>query len=87
MVQTTNCGRNYKVKSNPSLLAKVCIMFVKLYQVTLRPIMGGHCRFQPTCSDFAIEALLIHGGIKGGCKALYRILRCNPWGGCGYDPP
>ena len=72
---------------NPSLLAKLFILFVKIYQVTLRPIMGGHCRFQPTCSDFAIEALFKYGGIKGGSKAFYRILRCNPWGGCGYDPP
>jgi putative membrane protein insertion efficiency factor len=75
------------VINNPSLLAKLFILFVKIYQVTLRPIMGGHCRFQPTCSDFAIEALVKYGGIKGGGKALYRILRCNPWGGCGYDPP
>ena len=70
-----------------SLLATCFIMPVKIYQVTLRPLMGGHCRFQPTCSDYAISAIRKYGGFKGGFKAIYRILRCNPWGGCGYDPP
>jgi len=42
-----------------------CILIVRLYQLTLRPIMGGHCRFQPTCSDFAIEALHKYGALKG----------------------
>ncbi|MDP7006543.1 MAG: membrane protein insertion efficiency factor YidD [Phycisphaerales bacterium] len=70
-----------------SILATCFISIVKIYQVTLRPLMGGHCRFQPTCSDYAIGALLKYGGLKGGSKAILRILKCNPWGGCGYDPP
>ncbi|MBT4530096.1 MAG: membrane protein insertion efficiency factor YidD [Phycisphaerae bacterium] len=65
----------------------ICIMFVRMYQATLRPIMGGHCRYSPTCSDYAIEALQKYGSWKGSIKAVWRILRCNPWGGCGYDPP
>jgi hypothetical protein len=69
------------------ILAKALIMFVRLYQVTLRPIMGGHCRFQPTCSDYTIQALLKHGPVKGFIKGVWRILRCNPIGGSGYDPP
>jgi putative membrane protein insertion efficiency factor len=67
-------------------LAWVLILFVRLYQVTLRPVMGGQCRFQPTCSDYAIEALRTHGGIVGSWLTVRRILRCQPWGGCGYDP-
>jgi hypothetical protein len=64
-----------------------CILIVRLYQLTLRPIMGGHCRFQPTCSDFAIEALHKYGALKGCVKTIWRIVRCNPLGGCGHDPP
>ena len=60
---------------------------VKLYQVTLRPVMGRQCRFQPTCSDYAIGALQKYGAMKGCAKATWRILRCNPFGGCGHDPP
>ena len=64
-----------------------CILLVRLYQVTLRPFIGGYCRFTPTCSDYAIEAIQKYGAFKGCWKAAWRILRCNPWGGCGYDPP
>ncbi|MCH2147115.1 MAG: membrane protein insertion efficiency factor YidD [Phycisphaerales bacterium] len=70
-----------------SPLAKLFILFVRLYQVTLRPFVGGFCRFQPTCSDYSIEALRKYGAIKGGWKTVCRLLRCHPFGGCGYDPP
>ncbi|MDP6693260.1 MAG: membrane protein insertion efficiency factor YidD [Phycisphaerales bacterium] len=76
-----------EVKTKPSILARVLILFVRSYQITLRPLLGGHCRFQPTCSDYAIEALTKHGAIKGFIKSVCRIFRCNPFGGCGYDPP
>ncbi len=62
------------------------VLLVKLYQVTLRPFMGGHCRFQPTCSDYAIEALRSHGAWRGGWLTLRRLGRCQPWGGGGWDP-
>ncbi len=75
------------MKSISALASTALVVFVRLYQVTLRPIMGGHCRFQPTCSDYAIEALAKYGALKGTLKSIYRILRCNPWGGCGFDPP
>ena len=70
-----------------SFLAHLCILAVRLYQVTLRPIMGGCCRFQPTCSDYAIEAIRNYGAIKGSLKSIWRILRCHPFGGSGFDPP
>ena len=75
------------MKDNRSPIAICFISIVRLYQVTLRPFIGGHCRYQPTCSDYAIGALRKYGGVRGGGKSLLRILRCNPWGGCGYDPP
>lgn len=49
--------------------------------------MGGHCRFQPTCSEYAVEALHKYGAVKGSVKSIWRIVRCNPWGGCGHDSP
>ena len=62
------------------------IGLVKLYQVTLSPVMGGQCRFRPTCSQYAIEALREHGPLRGGWMAARRILRCNPFVKGGYDP-
>ena len=62
------------------------IALVKVYRLTISPIMGPHCRFEPSCSSYAEQALSIHGPIKGTYYTLKRIARCHPWGGCGYDP-
>ncbi len=62
------------------------IQFVLLYRVTLGRFLGGHCRFTPTCSQYAIDALNKYGAARGSWKAVRRICRCNPWGGRGYDP-
>ena len=62
------------------------ILLVRLYQCTLGIFMGGHCRFQPTCSHYAIDALKTHGALKGSALTIRRILRCHPFGGAGYDP-
>ena len=61
-------------------------MFVRLYQWTLSPILGANCRFDPSCSHYALEALEAHGAARGSWYALRRICRCHPWGGAGYDP-
>ena len=58
---------------------------VRFYQLALSPWFG-RCRYQPTCSQYAIEALEKHGLLRGSWLALKRILRCHPWGGCGWDP-
>jgi putative membrane protein insertion efficiency factor len=58
---------------------------VRGYQYTLRPIIGHDCRFHPRCSDFAIEALRLHGAGRGGVLAARRVLRCNPWSPGGVD--
>ena len=70
-----------------TFFARMLILVVRGYQITLRPFLGGFCRFQPTCSDYSIEALQKYGGFIGGGKTIYRLIRCHPWGGCGYDPP
>ena len=67
-------------------LARPLIGLVRLYRLVLSPWLGRNCRFQPTCSSYAIEALQVHGALKGSWLAIKRIFRCHPWGGSGYDP-
>ncbi len=59
---------------------------IRLYQIFLSPYMGRQCRYTPTCSNYALEALQKHGLLRGSWLAIKRILRCAPWGGSGYDP-
>lgn len=62
------------------------VLLIKFYQLCISPFTPPSCRFTPTCSQYALEALRKHGLFKGGWLALKRILRCHPWGGSGYDP-
>ncbi|MHA6267498.1 membrane protein insertion efficiency factor YidD [uncultured Aliiroseovarius sp.] len=59
---------------------------IRAYRMIFSPWVGFNCRYQPTCSAYALEALQKHGAIKGGWLAAKRIARCNPWGSCGFDP-
>ena len=68
------------------ILAWPLIGLVWLYRYTLSPWLGANCRFEPTCSAYAIEALRRHGAFRGSALAAKRIARCHPWGGSGYDP-
>ncbi len=68
------------------VLARPLIWLVKFYGIAISPWLGGNCRFQPTCSEYTIEALQTHGVLRGSWLAAKRIGRCNPWGGSGYDP-
>jgi putative membrane protein insertion efficiency factor len=58
----------------------------RAYKLTLSPFFGQSCRFLPTCSDYAREALLVHGPAKGGWLTVRRLCKCHPFGGSGYDP-
>ncbi|HBQ35561.1 MAG TPA: membrane protein insertion efficiency factor YidD [Rhodobacteraceae bacterium] len=69
-----------------SPLAHILALPIRAYRLVFSPWVGFNCRYQPTCSAYAIEALQKHGAFKGGWMAVKRIGRCNPWGGCGYDP-
>lgn len=69
-----------------SPLAHLLALPVKGYRLVFSPWVGFNCRYQPTCSAYALEALQLHGGLKGGWLAGKRICRCHPWGGMGYDP-
>ena len=63
------------------------ILLIQLYKYALSPLLGANkCRYQPSCSTYAVEALKKHGLFKGGYLAVKRILSCHPWGGSGYDP-
>ena len=64
----------------------LCIGAVRVYQVVLSPIFGGSCRYYPSCSAYAIEALERHGALRGGWLALRRIGRCHPFRPGGFDP-
>jgi len=62
------------------------IQLVLLYRATLGRLLGGHCRYHPTCSQYAIDAVNKHGAIRGAWLAAKRIARCHPWAAGGYDP-
>lgn len=61
-------------------------LLVRLYQLVVAPFFPPACRFEPSCSHYAMEALRVHGAARGSVLTVRRVLRCNPWGGLGYDP-
>jgi putative membrane protein insertion efficiency factor len=69
-----------------TLAARLLSGAIRLYQLAISPYLAMSCRFQPTCSGYAREAIARHGAITGGFLTLRRIGRCHPWGGSGYDP-
>lgn len=82
-----------KQKSRPDLpnifsrgLSWLLILPIRFYRQFISPFTPPSCRFTPTCSEYARQAILKHGPFKGLALAIWRILRCNPWGGSGYDP-
>jgi uncharacterized protein len=64
----------------------VVLAMLKAYKRWLSPALPHSCRYVPTCSEYAMEAVEIHGVLRGGIQAFWRLLRCNPFGGHGYDP-
>jgi len=68
------------------VLAAPLILLIRIYQATISPLLPPACRYTPSCSQYAVEALKEWGPVHGGWLALRRILRCHPWGGHGPDP-
>ena len=68
------------------MTAKVLILLIRVYQVVLSPFVGGACRFQPSCSAYAVEAITTHGAWRGSILAAGRLSRCHPFGRAGFDP-
>lgn len=67
--------------------ASALVAVIRCYQRLLSPLLGPRCRFRPTCSEYAVEAIRKYGVLRGSAKAVWRILRCHPWHPGGYDPP
>jgi putative membrane protein insertion efficiency factor len=70
-----------------ALLGQLIILPVRFYQVAIGPMLPKVCRYHPSCSEYFIQAVRKHGPVRGSIKGLWRICRCHPWGGSGYDPP
>ena len=65
---------------------RLALAAIRGYQLLIRPLLTGSCRYLPTCSEYAAEAIVTYGALKGGWLALKRVLRCHPFGGAGLDP-
>lgn len=68
------------------MISRFLIFLVYVYRATLGLFLGGHCRFDPSCSQYMIDAIKKHGPLRGACRGIKRIFRCHPWGGSGWDP-
>jgi putative membrane protein insertion efficiency factor len=69
------------------IVVALLIVFIRVYQVTLSPLLGNACRFEPSCSRYMVEALKKYGLFRGFLKGMRRLSRCHPWNPGGYDPP
>jgi putative membrane protein insertion efficiency factor len=73
------------LRSASPLSVRVALALIRGYQVLVRPMLTGSCRYLPTCSEYATEAIVTYGALKGSWLGLKRILRCHPFGGAGLD--
>lgn len=74
------------MKALSKIVRSAAILPIRFYQLGISPLTPPSCRFVPTCSQYAVEAIRRHGVVRGGWLAIKRLLRCHPWGGSGYDP-
>jgi putative membrane protein insertion efficiency factor len=65
---------------------RTALAAIRGYQILIRPLLAGSCRYLPTCSEYAAESILTYGALRGGWMGLRRVLRCHPFGGSGLDP-
>lgn len=67
-------------------MTRILCALIWLYRMLVSPVLGVHCRYEPSCALYAQEAVRRHGALRGTYLALRRVLRCHPWGGSGWDP-
>lgn len=67
-------------------MRRIVILLIRLYQYLVSPVLGNHCRFYPSCSSYAVDAVRQHGTFKGIYLTIRRLSRCHPWHEGGYDP-
>lgn len=79
--------RTAEAAPRPSFGAIVLIALVRLYQITLSWALGGHCRFHPSCSNYALAVLRTHGAWRGALHSVRRVSKCHPFHPGGWDPP
>lgn len=70
----------------PGMIARFALCIIRIYQLSLAPLLPNVCRYVPSCSNYAMEAITRHGVFRGTFLGIYRILRCNPFSSGGYDP-
>ncbi len=73
-------------RPTPGAAARLLGLLIRFYRYAVSPLLPPRCRYLPTCSEYALEAVERHGAVRGGWLAVRRIARCHPWGGAGYDP-
>ena len=71
---------------SPGLTVRVMLILIRVYRLVLSPVLPAACRYAPSCSTFAAEAIARHGALAGGVLAARRLMRCHPWSAGGYDP-
>ena len=82
-VQSTRSAQT--IARDPCVSVRLALGAIRGYQLLIRPMLTGSCRYLPTCSAYAAEAIVTYGARRGGWLALKRVLRCHPWGGAGLD--
>ena len=78
-------SKNFE-KGGLTLFSRLALAGIRGYQILIRPMLTGSCRYVPSCSEYAVDAIVAHGVLRGGWIGLKRVLRCHPFGGSGLDP-
>jgi len=79
-------SRTVLMEAFANVMVRACVVMVRIYQVTLSSWFGPSCRFEPSCSEYAVGAFKTHGVLRGGWLVMRRLGRCHPMGGDGFDP-
>ena len=85
MFKQTTVQQSSALRSASPLSVRAALAVIRAYQLVMRPMLTGSCRYLPTCSEYAAQAIVNYGALRGGWLGLKRILRCHPFGGAGLD--